>query len=61
MSIAQKVTTEFGQTVTLYRWECLLHPKACGVWVKDREIAEKGMRAHLGRHPAPAAPDTLAQ
>lgn len=52
MSIAQTTRTEFGATVTLYRWECLVHPGKAGVWHRDRSRAVEGMRAHVAAHHA---------
>jgi len=47
VSIEQKVTTEFGETVTLYRWSCLLCER-CGMWLRDIRQATSGMHFHVG-------------
>lgn len=51
MAIHQTTREEFGQEVTLYRWECLFHPTKKGVWLRDREKACEGMRKHLANLP----------
>ena len=59
MSIAQKHDDYSDRT--LYRWECLVHKKQ-GVWVSDRDLACRGVRAHLRREHAgpPASTDAVS-
>jgi len=45
VSIEEKVTTEFGEVVTLYRWTCALCERS-GMWLRDIRQATSGRHFH---------------